>query len=265
MKAFLLGEYLTVFLFLLNFPIFLGVFLGRKWRIPARFWFFGLIMFLLIQILHFPAAVAVQKHPHLPFLVKALLLGILAGIYEEGGRWMSFRWFFPSIAYRTQALVFGAGWAGMEIFLIALSLGGNFVALFLLDVNSLASQAQIPEEARRQAVETLLILRQSIENAPWYGPFLFVLGRISVLFWQMLFTFLVFSAVKEGKWWRWWYALGLHTLINFGAVLFIPWMTGERNIPFYPRVLVFELGFFFISCLALGKLRKFLLFSSAER
>ncbi|MFN4181664.1 MAG: YhfC family glutamic-type intramembrane protease [bacterium] len=259
MLSVLLGEYIFVFLFLLNLPIFLGVFFGRRWRIPARFWFFGLLVFFLIQIMHFPAVIYVKSHSPLPHTVLALVLGILAGIYEEAGRWISFRWLFPSITSRTQAFMFGLGWAGMEIFFIALSLGANFVFLFLLDVNSLIMAAEIPEETRKQLVESILALRENIQNAPGYAPFLPALERISALFWHILFTFLVFSAVREGKWWRWWYAFTLHFIIDFLMVLLIPWMNAGKNLPLYPRVLLFELIFLLLSTLALWQVRKYLL------
>ncbi len=252
MQKILMVAYIVSFLLLLNLPIILGVFFGRKYRVPARFFLFGLLLFFLAQVIHIPAVSIYKKFAHLSLWGNAAVLGLLAGIFEEGGRWLSFRYFFPSISQARQALLFALGWAGMEIFFIAFAFGASLVALFMLDLESLIRSSGASPEVLQSLLELIPQLRESIRTAPLYAPFLPVLERISALFWQILFTFLVFSAVRERKWEYWWMAFFLHSLIDFFAVLAVPWMTTEKyHLPSYPLALRFELTLFLLSLLPL--------------
>jgi hypothetical protein len=144
-------------------PVVLAVFLARRFHGRWRYWLYGLLVFLLSQgltrvpaMLYFqtrPAVAEALKEPawFWPFLVFA---AFTAGLFEEGGRWLAFRWVVPP-ADRTwrNALMLGAGHGGLESIGIGLlTLLGlvGYLALALVPAESLGASSEQVEAARKQ-------------------------------------------------------------------------------------------------------------------
>src|SRR5262245_11270656 len=105
-------------------PLALALFLARHFRGGWRFCLLGALTFLVSQILtRIPALSLLQSRPGVQealgdpvwFWLFLLFLAFTAGLFEEGGRWLAFRWFVPDAERRWRtALMFGAGHGGLE-------------------------------------------------------------------------------------------------------------------------------------------------------
>src|SRR5262249_47674038 len=133
-----------------------------------------------------------------------------AGLFEEGGRWLAFRFLIPPAErhWRT-ALMLGAGHGGLEsmcVGLVALASLAGDLAGTLLPPGTFGGAAPQVEQARQQFV-----------SLHGWEPVLGAWERVGALAIQVGLTVLVLQAFVRGRRW-WWYALGAHTLVDFTTV-----------------------------------------------
>jgi uncharacterized membrane protein YhfC len=162
----LVTSYIVAFLVEVLAPLALAVFLARRFRAGWRFWFLGVLVFLVFQVLtRIPAVLVLQslspvrealKDP-LRLWLFFFVLSFTAGLFEEGGRWLAFRYFVPPPERRWRnALMFGAGHGGLEsigIGLLALIGLANYLAFALLPATSLGISGEQADAIRAQFVD----------------------------------------------------------------------------------------------------------------
>jgi len=85
-------------------PFALGVFFARRYHGRWRYWFLGALVFLLSQgVTRIPAMIYLQTRPTVSAFLEEpvwswlflLFAAFTAGLFEEGGRWLAFRWAVP--------------------------------------------------------------------------------------------------------------------------------------------------------------------------
>lgn len=124
-------------LLMIALPLALWACLARRWRPPWSLVGWGAVIFLGSQAVHLPLlqvlTLALRGTLTGPFvvehalLINAVILGLAAGVCEEGARWVGYRWLVPRARSWPEGLMFGAGHGGAE----AIILGGLAgVALF---------------------------------------------------------------------------------------------------------------------------------------
>src|SRR6516162_7343665 len=197
-------------------PLLLAVFLARHYGGRWRYWLCGVLVFLLSQgITRIPAMVYFQTRPAVqaalaepvwfwPFLFFA---AFTAGLFEEGGRWLAFRFAIPAAErhWRT-ALMLGAGHGGLESIGIGLlTMGGlvSYLVVSLLPAETFGSAAAQVEEGRKQ----FAALQE-------WEPLLGGWERLGAVTIQVALAVLVLQAFLRGRRW-WWYALAAHTVVDF--------------------------------------------------
>lgn len=137
-------------------------------------------------------------------LLYALYGGIAAGVFEETGRFLAFRFALKNRTDRVAALSYGIGHGGIEAFLIVgLTMAAN-LALGL----SAGNPALPPETAA--AVEALAATPASMFL--WSG-----LERVSAIALHMANSVLVFAAARTEKRWLYPAAILTHAAVNFAA------------------------------------------------
>jgi uncharacterized membrane protein YhfC len=200
-------------------PLAVAVFLARRYRASWRYWLIGVLVFLLSQALtRVPVMILVQTRPSVQaalakpvwFWLFLFVAAFTAGLFEEGGRWLAFR-FLVRPADRTwrNALMLGAGHGGLESFLIGLvtlaALVG-YLAVTLLSPEAFGGAAPQIEAARKQ-----------FAGLAGWEPLLGGWERFWTVFIHLGFTVLVVQAFRRGPLW-WWLALGAHTLVDFTTI-----------------------------------------------
>lgn len=139
-------------------------------------------------------------------LLYGLYGGLAAGIFEETGRFLAFRFFLRNRRGRITALSYGIGHGGIEAFLlVGLTMAANLVLGL-----SAGNPALTPEAAA--AVESLTAAPASLFL--WSG-----LERISAMALHMSNSVLVFAGLRTGKWQMFPAAVLIHASINFAAVV----------------------------------------------
>jgi uncharacterized membrane protein YhfC len=215
----LVASFATAVLVDLLAPVVLAVFLARRLGARWRYWWYGVLVFLLSQgVTRIPAMLFVQTRPAVRQVLQEplwawlflLFAAATAGLFEEGGRWLAFRFVIPPAErhWRT-ALMLGAGHGGLEsiaVGLLALAVLVGYLVVALLPAESFGGAAPQIEEARKQF-------------APLQGwePLLGGWERLGALTIQVALAVMVLQAFVRGRRW-WWYALGAHTLVDFTSV-----------------------------------------------
>ena len=132
----MLATFIIIALLEIIIPLLIGRWAVKKYNIPWRVFGIGMMFFILVQVFHI--IVVAMTQPVLGFFLSAqgiaqgaiiivlgIFLGLLAGIFEEPGRWLVFKKYFKKKKIKLSkenALVFGLGWAGIESVFVAVLL-----------------------------------------------------------------------------------------------------------------------------------------------
>ncbi|WP_175952626.1 YhfC family glutamic-type intramembrane protease [Burkholderia sp. BCC0405] len=184
----------------------------RRTQVPWRVFFYGMLTFFVFQpVLRMPWQIPLYRwlaHDprwHLPMLVFAALT---AGLFEECGRWVAFRYLLPKRHDAPAAVMLGLGHGGLEAMLLV---GVGFLAL---GTGYLLAHAGVvvPEGV------------QSLIGAQFAGmtlasPFLALLERTSALAAHVALSLIVLQTFVRGtkRWLA--YAIALHFAFDLAAVL----------------------------------------------
>lgn len=209
-------------LFMVAIPIALAIYIVHRWKLNWRLWWIGAGAFVLSQVGHIPFNAAISSlfrqeiFPPIPesgkLVFNAVFLGLSAGIWEEGARYATYRWWAKKARSFPKAFLLGAGHGGIE----AIILGGlvlytyiQLVALRGADLSKLVPANQLA--ALQAQVSTYWSL-------PWYMSLLGAFERIMALLTQISLSILVWQAFarRQGRWIL--AAVGWHALIDALAV-----------------------------------------------
>lgn len=143
--------------------------------------------------------------------------GLAAGLFEEGGRWITMTFLMKQRLDRDNALMFGAGHGGVEaVLLIALAYVSNLAASVMINSGAMTGTLDALDEAA--SAETVAQL-----SALWTTPswMFFAAGfeRVAAIALQIGLSYLVYRAVKTGRVTLWLLAVALHAGVDAMAVI----------------------------------------------
>jgi uncharacterized membrane protein YhfC len=188
----------------LLFPVILGFLLVKRLALPWRIFFVGFLFFLVSQVMELPIVaglllidLGLENHP----LVRALLAGLIAGVFEETARYLGFRFNRTMRDNRTwsAALLYGAGHGGTESILLGLGV----IAITI--VATLAPE-QLPAELIGDG------------EAVWYAYLLGGLERIFAITLHISLAVLVLQVFLQDSILYLFLAMTYHALVDFIAV-----------------------------------------------
>jgi uncharacterized membrane protein YhfC len=181
-------------------PLLLAVFLVSQGitRIPAMIYFQTR-----------PAVQAALAEP-VWFWLFLFFAACTAGLFEEGGRWLAFRFAIPPAErhWRT-ALMLGAGHGGLESIGIGLLTLAGLVAYVVITI--------LPPETFGGYAAQVAEGRKQFAALQGWEPLLGGWERLGALTIQVALAVLVLQAFLRGRRW-WWYAVAAHTLVDFTTV-----------------------------------------------
>ena len=133
-------------------PILLAFYLTRKFKLSWKLLLAGALTFIASQVLHIPVVygfTALFNNGTLPAipeawttLFNAILLGLLAGIFEGTARLILFKFSLKNVKTWAEGIVVGAGHGGMEAILLG-GLGlvtlGNMIVMRNGDLSAFCS------------------------------------------------------------------------------------------------------------------------------
>jgi len=222
MDTLLIVHFLNGFL-MIAVPVGLGIYLTRRWKFGGRIWWIGAATFILSQVGHIPFNWAIGKllnqsgmvswNPTIQLLFNAIFLGLSAGIFEEGTRYLVLRWWAKDARSWRNGVLFGAGHGGAEAILLGVLVLYGFLQMVALRSADLART--IP------ASQLDLVQRQitAYWSATWYFSLFGVLERIFTIPCQIVLAVLVMQVFIRGKI-RWLFvAIGYHALLDASSVI----------------------------------------------
>ena len=217
-------------LLMIAMPVGLAIYLTSRWKLGGRIWWIGAATFILSQVGHIPFNWAVGKLLNQTAMVSwdqtaqlifnAIFLGLSAGIFEEGARFLFMRWWAKDTRSWRKGVLFGAGHGGAEAIIVgALTLYAflQLVAIRNMDLSKLFTANQIAL-AQQQV--------QAYWSMPWYSSLLGALERLLAMTCQIALAVMVMQVfIRKNIGWLF-AAIGYHALIDGSAVIsqkfFIP-------------------------------------------
>ena len=212
-------------LLMIAMPLALGAYLIRRSRSGWGLFLVGAVNFIGSQILHIPfnayvlnpllasAGFGAETGPGLTLALAALLLGLSAGVFEEGARWLAYRFWIRKARTWPQGLVFGSGHGGAEAVIIGLLALATLLQLVVLRGQDLASLVPAEQLAAAQ------VQVEAYWSLPGWTFFLAAVERASSLAVQITLAVIVLQSFLRPRGGLWLLAaIGWHMLVDAVAV-----------------------------------------------
>jgi uncharacterized membrane protein YhfC len=211
----LTAAYIFNFLGMILLPIFLWVYFTRKFSLAWRLVLAGGLTFVVSQVLHIPLVLGMGSFlQSVPRPVNAILLGLLAGIFEETARYILFRFILRKTRSWKEGVLVGLGHGGTEAVLLGLLAAFGFFTMLVMRGSDLSTMPGIPAdqvEAARQQVAAYW-------SMPWYMALMGFLERIFAITLHVSLSVMVLYAIADRKPIWFWLALLWHALVDAVAV-----------------------------------------------
>lgn len=123
-------------------PIGLAICLTKCWKLDNRIWWVGAATFVLSQVGHIPfnwlsgiflnQTSLVAWNPTAQLIFNAVFLGLSAGVFEEGARYLVLRQWAKDARSWRKGVLFGAGHGGAEAIILGALALYSFIQLAAL-------------------------------------------------------------------------------------------------------------------------------------
>ncbi|MCA9934647.1 MAG: YhfC family intramembrane metalloprotease [Ardenticatenaceae bacterium] len=213
--------FLNAFL-MIAMPIVLARWIAARRRPGWELAGMGALTFVLSQVGHIPFNwLVLQRFALIPtdvtvfgnLLIYAAFLGLSSGVFEEGARYLTYRYWATEARTWGKGLMLGAGHGGIESLLLGVLVAINYVAMAAIDRGVWMPDIPAEQWPLVQAQVT------AVFNAPWYLILLGAVERLFALCLHLAASLLVMQVfVRRQK--RWLLAaIGLHGVANGVAVV----------------------------------------------
>lgn len=212
-------------------PVVLAVVAHKRLQVSWRYFGFGALIFFLFQLISRVPLVevgGVVLHKQLLasrtlLIIWSLLLVLTAGIFEEVGRYLGYRWFLRREEKTwSKAVMYGLGHGGLESMVLVAGLS----AITLLNVLVLSSLGlgMLPAAQRATAAKQLA----AIAAQPGWTPLIGGYERIWALAIQVALSVIVLQVFRRGSLRWFWLAMAAHWLVD-GVSVFVPMALGNER------------------------------------
>jgi uncharacterized membrane protein YhfC len=232
--------------FVILYPIVLAIVANRRLGVGWRYFGYGALIFFLFQLItRIPLVLWLQNvlAPQLRASVALnlawiVVLALTAGLTEEIGRYLGYRWFMKREEKTwNKAVMYGLGHGGFEsmVFVGGLLLLTVINVLFL----SLSGINTLPE-SQRAAVEQQFA---TINAAPAWAPLGAAWERLWTVPFHVSASVLVLQVFQRRRLFWLWLAVLWHTLVDFLAVGLVLWL-GSSTGALFSEVWITIVGLF---------------------
>jgi len=214
--AFMAISFAVIFLF----PIILAAVMYWRYRFSWLALLAGAVVFLVFQVLtRIPLLGILGQMPWYQqmaqnFFLVGLFLSFTAGLFEEVGRWLAFRFALKTRWQTKNGVAYGIGHGGFEaIFLVGLAYVNNLV------ISSMINNGQFEALIAPQMGAAAESVRSALVDTPSYMFLLGGIERVLTMIFHIALSLVVLNAVRLRKPVYLLYAILAHTVVNLGAVL----------------------------------------------
>ncbi len=222
----LLTAYLLSISGMILLPLVLAFYLTRKFSLPWKLVLAGALTFIASQILHIPVvygltALFTNNILSIPAswitIFNAIVLGLLAGIFEETARWVLYKFVLKQAKTWNEGVLVGVGHGGVEAILLgglALASVLSMIAMRNADLSAFGVPADQLELAKKQVAD--------FWSAPVYMAFLGLIERVFAVCLHLSLSVMVLYSVVYRKPVWFWAALLWHAIVDALAVYLMP-------------------------------------------
>lgn len=219
----LVPSFIAAIAFEILFPLLVGFYIRRRYGVRWRFFLYGALIFFLFQMISRVPAVLVVQGLLTPYLQSSqialyawyVVLALTAGLFEEGGRYLGYRFLIKNDRTWQVGLMYGAGHGGIESMLL---IGGS-VLLGLIGIIALSTGD--PSQLNLSP-EQLAVAQQQIASLNWWDPLLGAYERFITLFFHIALSVMVLQCFLRGSLKWLWLAILIHALVDLAAILLAP-------------------------------------------
>jgi uncharacterized membrane protein YhfC len=211
----LTAAYTISFLGMIVLPIVLWIYFTRKFTLPWKLVLAGGLTFIASQVLHIPLVIAIGSFlQSVSLFVNAIILGLLAGIFEETARYILFKFILKNIKSWKEGILVGLGHGGTEAFLLGILAAIGFVNMIIYQNVDLSTVPSIRAEQLELAQQQVA----AYWSAPWYIAVMGFIERIFAICLHVSLSVMVLYAVVYHKPIWFWLALLWHAFVDAVAV-----------------------------------------------
>ncbi len=217
-------------LLMIAMPVGLAIFLTRRWKLGWRIWWVGFATFILSQVGHIPFNWGVGEllnrtgmvywPPLAQQVFNASFLGLSAGLFEEGARYLVLRFWVKDARSWRKSVLFGAGHGGSEAIILGILVLVSYVSMLVvrrMDLTALVPASQL-ELAQQQIA--------AYWSAPWYDSLLGALERLFTIPVHLAMAVMVLQAFTRKKIGWLFLAIFYHALVDGTVVFLVPYIGG---------------------------------------
>jgi uncharacterized membrane protein YhfC len=216
--------YPLAILIIIGMAVGLGLFLKRRFNLTWRLYLIGAAVFLLSQVFHIPFNIGLgllmergvlpPPAPEYTVLFQIIFLGLSAGLFEEGARYLMYRFWTREARSWGKGLMIGAGHGagGEAMIFVGLILLVNFLAMVAFRNSDLAGMVS---PAQLESLEQQVIGYWSV---PWYDSLIPALERAFAIILHLSLSVLVLQVFTRRQ--IYWLGLAIlwHALANAVAL-----------------------------------------------
>ena len=211
----LTAAYIISFLGMMILPIGLWIFFTHRFARSGKLVLAGGLTFIAAQVLHIPLVLGINSFlQSLPLIANAIILGLLAGAFEETARYLLFRYILQNIRSWKDGILVGLGHGGTEAMLLGIAAAAGFVFMLGYRNVDLSTVPSIP-------ADQLELAKQQVEaywSAPWYIALLGFVERLFAICLHVSLSVMVLYAIGYHKPIWFWLALLWHAFVDAVAV-----------------------------------------------
>lgn len=211
------------YLLMIVVPFGLGVWIHRARGASWRYFVMGAVTFVASQVLHLPFNwLVLQRWQLIPtdtavfsnLLVLAVFSGLSAGVFEEGGRYVTYRFWARDARSWGRGLMLGGGHGGVESILL-----GVLAALSVGSLWFTVNNPQILDALPAEQMEQVRAQATAVFDAPLYMGMLPAVERLATIPAHLALSLMVMQVFTRGRG-RWlWLAILWHALYDAVAVI----------------------------------------------
>lgn len=211
----LTAAYIISFLGMIVLPIGLWVYFTRKFALSWKLLLAGGLTFIASQVLHIPLIIAMGSFlQSVSLIFNAIILGLLAGIFEETARYILFKFILKNTRSWKEGILVGLGHGGTEAIILGILAAVSFVTMLGYRNIDLSTVPSIPADQLELAKQQVA----AYWSAPWYIALIGFVERIFAISLHVSLSVMVLYAVAYRKPVWFWLALLWHAFVDAVAV-----------------------------------------------
>lgn len=200
-------------------PISAWIFFARRFKLSWKLVLAGGLAFIASQVLHIPVlSILSPTLKNNSLFINAILLGLLAGIFEETARYILFKFVLTNARTWKEGVFVGLGHGGTEALILGILAATTFATMLAYRSIDLATVPSIPANQLELAKQQVA----AYWSAPTFLPLLGFVERIFAMCLHVSLSLMVLYAIANRKMMWFWLAILWHALVDATAVFVSP-------------------------------------------